>query len=73
MYLFPQGHISSNLYFLFKVQVRNSAEFCTLNFFNVFKVHQVSGRKELMIENNIGMRYVPAGCTLELQLALKIC
>ena len=35
--------------------------------FDVFKAHQVSDFKELMTKNNIRMRYVPAGCTFELQ------
>ena len=37
--------------------------------FDVFKAHQVSDFKELMTKNNIRMRYryVPAGCTSELQ------
>ena len=35
--------------------------------FDVFKAHQVSDFKEPKTENNIRMRYVPAGCTSELQ------
>ena len=39
----------------------------TFCIFDVFKAHQVSDFKELMTKNNIRMRYVPAGCTFELQ------
>ena len=41
--------------------------FPALCIFDVFKAHQVSDFKKLMTKKNTRMRYVPAGCTSDLQ------